>query len=111
MKQIQKKTDQVSQLHLKYQEQPFSQPLRRASASITASTGGGSTAFIMNCPIGPSRNSFIDKHNSWRGVRNISGVVCCSSLKKKYKQFAFFWSPIELYNTGHNTGYYAFMSN
>ena len=55
-------------------------PRSRASASMTASTGGGSTAFIMNWPIGPSLSSLIDKHNSCSGVRNISGVVCCSSL-------------------------------
>lgn len=58
-------------------------PRRRASASMTASTGGGSMAFIMNWPIGPSLNNFIDRHSSCRGVRNISGVVCCSSLHTK----------------------------
>ena len=57
-------------------------PLSRASASMTASTGGGSTAFIINWPIGPSLSSLIDRHSSCSGVRNISGVVCCSSLQR-----------------------------
>ena len=55
-------------------------PLSSASASMTASIGGGSTAFARNGPIGPSRSNLIDSARAWRGVRKISGVVCWSSL-------------------------------
>ena len=51
-------------------------PLRTASASITASTGGGSTAFARNGPIPPSLSNLMDRASSCSGVRNISGVVC-----------------------------------
>ena len=51
-------------------------PLRTASASITASTGGGSTAFARKGPIPPSLSNLMDRASSCSGVRNISGVVC-----------------------------------
>ena len=56
-------------------------PLSVASASITASMGGGSTALARKGPMGPSLSSLMDKASSWSGVRKISGVVCWSSLK------------------------------
>ena len=56
-------------------------PLSNASASITASIGGGSTALARKGPMGPSRSNLIESANSCRGVRKISGVVCWSNLK------------------------------
>lgn len=55
-------------------------PRSIASASMTASKGGGSMAFCRKAPTWPSLNSLMDRASSWSGVRKISGVVCCSSL-------------------------------
>ena len=60
-------------------------PRRVASASTTASIGGGSTALDRKPAMGPRRSSLMDSASSWSGVRKISGVVCCSSLRNPSK--------------------------
>ena len=58
------------------------EPLRVTSASMTASKGGGSSARPRNSRMVPSLSSFIDSAISCRGVRKISGVLCCCNLQK-----------------------------
>ena len=55
-------------------------PLSTASASMTASIGGGSTALARNGPISPNFRDLILRANSCSGVRNISAVECSSNL-------------------------------
>ena len=57
-------------------------PLSSASASMTASIGGGSTALARNGAIGPSLSNLMASASSCSGVLYISGVVCCSNLKQ-----------------------------
>lgn len=79
--------------------------LRTTSASMTASSGGGSIAFDKNFSMSPKRRSCKDKRrkyyrkrkrrvwltlmlnaNSCSGVLNISGVKCCSNLSNRARE-------------------------
>lgn len=55
-------------------------PLSVTSASMTASIGGAWIALDRNSPMEPRRRSLMERATSWRGVRNISGVMCSSSF-------------------------------
>lgn len=57
-------------------------PLRVCSASMTASSGGGSMALDRKCPMAPSLSSLMLRATSCRGVRKISGVMWVSSLQQ-----------------------------
>lgn len=55
-------------------------PRRVCSASITASSGGGSIALARKWPIAPSLSSLMLSATSCSGVRKISGVMWVSNL-------------------------------
>ena len=49
-------------------------------ASVTAVGEGGSRALLRNEGTSPNRRSLMVRAISWRGVLNISGVMCCGIL-------------------------------
>ena len=77
----------ASHLFIIYRHDTMIAPLRTASASMTASIGGGSTALARNGPIPPNLSDLMLSASSCRGVLNISGVECSSSLQPQHTSY------------------------